>query len=73
MKHEPGIFEKRDEAAEAASIARARADIAAGRYVDHATMSEWLRTWGKPDRKPFREWYRAWCASQGKSVPEWLK
>ncbi|KQT32898.1 antitoxin [Sphingomonas sp. Leaf412] len=59
MKHEPGIFEERDEEADAASIARARADIAAGRYHDHEVVAEWLKTWGKPGRLPFREWLAA--------------
>lgn len=59
MKHEPAIFEEPDPEAEAASIARAREDIAAGRYYDHAIVSEWLRTWTSPDYKPFHEWLAA--------------
>jgi len=58
MKHEPGIFEC-DPEAEAASLARARADVAAGRVHDQATVGEWLLTWGKPGFKPFREWLTA--------------
>ncbi len=59
MKHEPGIFDEPDPAAEAASLARARADVAAGRVHDHAVVGEWLLTWGEPDFKPFREWLAA--------------
>ncbi|MDR6147743.1 putative transcriptional regulator [Sphingomonas sp. SORGH_AS870] len=59
MEHEPSIFEQRDEAAEALSLERARADYAAGRYHDHATVSAWLRTWGTPNRKSFREWLKS--------------
>lgn len=55
MEHEPGIFEERDYAADA----RAMADVAAGRVHDHSIVSEWLMTWGKPGRKPFREWLAA--------------
>ncbi len=32
------------------------ADIAAGRVYPHAIVAEWLTTWGKPGRKPFKEW-----------------
>lgn len=56
VKHEPGIFEQPNPEAEDASIARARADIAAGRYHDQAIVHEWLETWGQPGRLPFREW-----------------
>lgn len=73
MKHAPGIFEQHDPEAEAASDARAEADFAAGRYIDHATVSEWLRTWGSADRKPFREWLKDWSAANDKPYPEWLK
>lgn len=73
MKHEAGIFEQPDPEAEAASIARAREEHAAGRYVDHATVSEWLKTWGRPDQKPFREWIKVWSAANGRPLPEWLK
>jgi predicted transcriptional regulator len=59
MEHEPGIFEQRDLEAEAASIARARADIAAGRVHSHAVVKEWLLTWGTSERRPFREWLAA--------------
>lgn len=59
MKHEREIFEEPDPAAIAASDARARADLAAGRYYDHETVGRWLKTWGTPDRKPFREWLKS--------------
>ena len=47
------VFEPFDEEA---SDARADADIAAGRIYPHSLVSEWLRTWGKPGRKPFHDW-----------------
>ena len=59
MSAEPGIFSKRDREADQASIARARADIAAGRVVEHAKVAEWLKTWGTKDEHPI--------------PPEWLK
>lgn len=59
MKSEPGIFEQRDPEAEAASVARAEADIAAGRIVPHAQVGAWLETWGTPDYAPMpREWLK---------------
>lgn len=59
MNIERGIFEEIDPEAEAASIARARADIAAGRVISHKNMVAWLKTWGTEDRKPLpREWLR---------------
>lgn len=33
-------------------LARAEADIAAGRVVPHAEVRDWLLTWGTPDEKP---------------------
>ena len=59
MKHAPGIFEEPDPHAEAAADARALEDYRAGRYVPHAIVGEWLKTWGKPGRLPFREWFAA--------------
>lgn len=57
MTAEPRIFSKRDREAEAASLARARADVAAGRVVDHAEVAKWLKTWGTEDEYPMpREW-----------------
>lgn len=58
MEHEPGIFEQRDLEAEEASLARARADIAAGRVYPHEEVAAWLRTWGTPDFKPFPHRWR---------------
>lgn len=59
MKHEPGIFDTRDDAAIAAADARAEADVAAGRVHSHEIVKEWLMTWGKPGRLPFRDWLAA--------------
>jgi predicted transcriptional regulator len=56
VKRYRNIFEEPDQAAIAASDARARADLAAGRYYDHATVARWLKTWGAPQQKPFHEW-----------------
>ena len=56
MKHEPAIFEEPDPAVEAAAIARARAAAAEGRVYPHEVVGEWLKTWGKPGRLPFKEW-----------------
>jgi predicted transcriptional regulator len=56
MKHEPGIFEHPDPEAIAAADARAEADIVAGRVHSHQIVGEWLATWGKPGRLPFKEW-----------------
>ena len=57
MNVERGIFEEPDPEAEAASVARARADVAAGRVVPHEQVAAWLKTWGTPDEKPMpREW-----------------
>lgn len=59
MKHEPAIFEQPDPEAEAASVERARADIAAGRVIANADVIKWLKTWGTPDEKPApREWFQ---------------
>ncbi|WP_236552974.1 hypothetical protein [Sphingomonas sp. 8AM] len=46
----------RDESALAADLARAEADVAAGRVHSHAIVGEWLKTWGKPGRLPVKEW-----------------
>lgn len=45
------LFEPFDEAA---ADARAEADIAAGRVYTNEEVIAWLKTWGKPDRKPLR-------------------
>lgn len=49
------VFEPVDEEAE---LTRARADIEAGRFHDHAIVAEWLKTWGTPERKSFHEWLK---------------
>ena len=59
MSAEFESFSKRELEAEAASIARARADIKAGRVVEHAKVVEWLKTWGTGDERPM--------------PPEWLE
>ena len=42
-----------------ATIAKAEADIAAGRYATHAEVSKWLETWGTPDFGPApRPWLK---------------
>jgi predicted transcriptional regulator len=41
-----------DEAGETAADAAARADIAAGQFVQHADVVRWLRSWGKPGELP---------------------
>ncbi len=57
MKADRSLFSQRDREAEAASIARARGDIEAGRFVDHEEVAKWLRTWGTDDEYPVpREW-----------------
>jgi predicted transcriptional regulator len=52
MNAERAIYEQQDLDAEAASDARAEADIKAGRVVDHEDVAAWLATWGTPDEKP---------------------
>jgi predicted transcriptional regulator len=59
MNVERPIFEEEDEQAEAASIARAEADIAAGRTVPHSEVRKWLEKWGTPEETPMPpEWLR---------------
>jgi predicted transcriptional regulator len=44
---------------EAASLARAEADIAAGRVVPHSEVVKWLQTWGTPEEgPPPAEWFK---------------
>lgn len=52
MNIERPIFEDEDPGEAAASIARAEADIAAGRTVPHSEVVKWLKTWGTPDEGP---------------------
>jgi predicted transcriptional regulator len=58
MKAERAIFDQTDLGAEAAADARAKADILAGRVVDHAEVVAWLEKWGTDDEMP--------------APPEWL-
>ena len=51
-KPEPSVFDEIDDQAEAAADARADADVAAGRTVDHEAMKAWLLSWGTPDELP---------------------
>lgn len=60
VKHEPINAEPRGDRVDAAMIARAREELAAGIGVEHAVVGEWLKTWGTPSRKPFKEWLAAW-------------
>jgi predicted transcriptional regulator len=39
---EPGLFDTRDEAAEAEADARAEADVVAGRLISHEAVRRWL-------------------------------
>ena len=58
MKAERSIFEQIDSDAEAIADARAEADIAAGRIVDHAEVAAWLAAWGTKDERPAPpEWF----------------
>lgn len=58
MSAERDIIPDKAAQAEAESDARAMADIAAGRVVDHAYVVAWLETWGTADHKPMpREWF----------------
>ena len=59
MKVDQGIFAKRNPQDDAESDRRAEADIAAGRYVEHAKVAEWLKTWGTAAERPV--------------PPEWLE
>jgi predicted transcriptional regulator len=59
MNLEREIFSSVDPEAEAASDARAEADIAAGRGVPHAEVAKWLKKWGTPDEEPAPpEWFK---------------
>ena len=53
----PGLPSTDDEIA--ASLARARADVAAGRVHSHAIVGDWLKTVGTPDFRRFKEWLAA--------------
>jgi hypothetical protein len=49
---EPGIFDELDEAEEEAALARAEADLAAGRVISHEAMKKWLLSWGTDNPLP---------------------
>jgi predicted transcriptional regulator len=52
MTRENSIFDRTDEAAEAAADARAAADAAQGRVVSHSAVRRWLASWGSGARTP---------------------
>ena len=52
MKHEPGIWDIEDPAAEAAAEARGLADIAAGRVVPNERVLPWLKDLAEGRRSP---------------------
>ena len=57
MKGWTDLFPRLTPEEEAAIDARAQADIATGRVVDHAKVVEWLKTWGTPEERPVpSEW-----------------
>ncbi len=60
MKHEAISVEHRDREPLATLVAKARVDYAADLGVDHAVVSEWLKTWGQADCRPFEDWLAAW-------------
>jgi predicted transcriptional regulator len=52
MKLEPATFDDLDEAGDAAAIAEARAEIAAGQFVSNEAVEAWLLSWGTPNKRP---------------------
>lgn len=60
LSEEPVVFlEEADEIADAALIAEAEADFAAGRSIPHEEVAAWLDTWGKGDRVPApKSWFK---------------
>lgn len=52
MKPEPSIFDVVDEEADAARLAEALADVAAGRVISNKAMIAWLKSWGTPNELP---------------------
>ncbi|HRD45890.1 MAG TPA: antitoxin [Caulobacter sp.] len=48
----PDFSHLTEEEYDAALIAEAEADFAAGRCVPHEDVALWLKTWGTPDYKP---------------------
>ena len=49
---ESDIFDSFDDEGLERALAKAEDDIAAGRVVSHAEVSEWLKTWGTPEFGP---------------------
>jgi predicted transcriptional regulator len=59
MNVERGKFPLSQEEADAASEARARADVAAGRFTPHAEVAQWLAKWKDGDTSPApRPWLK---------------
>lgn len=57
MNAERALYEDPD--ALELSRKRALADIAAGRVVPNAAVTDWLKTWGTPDETPMpAEWLK---------------
>jgi predicted transcriptional regulator len=52
MTEPPPLFGEVDEKAEARAVAKARAEIAAGKGVSHEDVMNWLRSSGAPDERP---------------------
>lgn len=48
---EEPVFDPIDDEDELA-MQEGEADIAAGRWIPHEEVAEWLKTWGTPDEKP---------------------
>ena len=46
------LFDEIDDEAEARAVAKARAEIAAGKGVPHEDVMGWLRSWGTPNELP---------------------
>ncbi len=49
---EPGIFDIPDDAADETATLRGEADIAAGRFVSHEAVVQWLKSWGSDNPLP---------------------
>jgi predicted transcriptional regulator len=49
MSEPASLFDDVDEEGERLAIAKARADVAAGRVVPHEAVVKWLQSWGTPD------------------------
>ena len=57
MGAERAIFDHTDPTSEAAADARADADAASGRIVDHVEVAAWLAKWGTTAETPMPpEW-----------------